>query len=277
MHNLYNLDYLHHLFSKYGLRPSREYGQNYLIDEEVINKILELADISKSDTVVEVGPGFGVLTFPLAQKAGRVISFEIEKKLEPYWNEKIIQHNNIEIVWGNVLRQFQTLDLKSQKYKVVANLPYQITSAVIRLFLETTNPPDEMVLMVQKEVGERICAQPGDMSLLSVSVQYFAEPKFEFIVPRTCFWPAPRVDSAVISIKHKKQKALNEKETTAFFNLVKVGFANRRKLLYKNLEPLVGKKNKEQLRKTFEDLGFLPTVRAQELSVENWKALFEKL
>ncbi|MEK7625020.1 MAG: 16S rRNA (adenine(1518)-N(6)/adenine(1519)-N(6))-dimethyltransferase RsmA [Patescibacteria group bacterium] len=315
MHDLYNLDYLHHLFSKYGLRPSRQYGQNYLIDEEVINKILELANISKDDTVVEVGPGFGVLTFPLAEKAGRVISYEIEKKLQPYWNEKIAQHKNIEVVWGNVLREFAkplsnsllcggervaTLASTEERagrglagrYKVIANLPYQITSAVIRLFLETDNPPESMVLMVQKEVGERICAEPGDMSLLSVSVQYYAEPKFEFIVPRTCFWPAPRVDSAVITIKPKTSPNLSSVEErklyprlhrgegegeVSFFDLVKAGFANRRKLLSKNLEPLVGKKNKEQLKKTFEELGLLPTVRAQELSVEEWKTLFSKL
>ncbi len=312
---LYNPDYLHHLASKYGLAPSKKYGQNYLVDEEVLNKILEVAAVTKDDTIVEVGPGFGVLTFPLAEKAGRVISFEIEKKLLPYWEEKIAQHKNIEMVWGNVLREFAkplsnsllcegerdaTLASAEERagrglagrYKVVANLPYQITSAVIRLFLETKNPPESMTLMVQKEVAERICAAPGDMSLLSVSVQYYAEPKLEFFVPRESFWPSPRVDSAVISLKIKTSPNLSSAEErkrfprlrrgegggeVGFFNLVKAGFANRRKLLSKNLEPFVGKENKAKLKKIFEGLNFLPTIRAQELSVGEWKALFSKL
>lgn len=276
MTSLFNLDYLHHLAAKYGIAPSKKYGQNYLIDEEVINKILEIAALSENDTIVEVGPGFGVLTFPLAEKAGRVISYEIEKKLLLYWNEKLTQHKNIEIVWGNVLKQFKS---PNSKYKVVANLPYQITSAVIRLFLESNNPPESMVLMVQKEVAERICAQPGEMSLLAVSVQYYAEPKLEFVVPRTSFWPSPRVDSAVINIKVKnfESRILNLEERDRFFDFVKAGFANRRKLLLKNLEPVAGKGKKEKLKKIFDEMGLLPTARAQELSVEQWKTLFKKL
>lgn len=278
MGSLFNQDYLYHLASKHDLRPSKKYGQNYLIDEEVINKILEVASVSKKDTVVEVGPGFGVLTFPLAERAGKVVSFEIEKKLQPYWNEKLIQYKNIELVWGNVLREFKNSDSRFKNYKVVANLPYQVTSAVIRLFLEAENPPETMTLMVQKEVAERICAEPGDMSLLAVSVQYYADPKLEFIVPRTAFWPSPQVDSAVITVKQKNRKTEKQIDVDVekFFDLVKAGFANRRKLLLKNLEPYVKKSagwRKEKLKQTFDDLGLLPTARAQELSVEQWKEL----
>ncbi len=288
MASLFNPDYLYHLASKYGLNPSKKYGQNYLIDEEMLNKILDVAAVTKDETIVEVGPGFGVLTFPLADKADRVISFEIEKKLQPYWEEKIAQHKNIEIVWGNVLKQFPGPNFSRSerdpavagqfsKFKVVANLPYQITSAVIRLFLEAEHPPESMVLMVQKEVAERICAGPGEMSLLSVSVQYYAEPKLEFIVPRESFWPSPRVDSAVILIRIKEKGKREKEDANEFFNLVKAGFANRRKLLSKNLEPFVGKDNKAKLRKIFEELNFLPTIRAQELSVEDWRELATRL
>ncbi len=141
-----------------------------------------------------------------------------------------------------------------------------------------------MVLMVQKEVAERICAQPGEMSLLAVSVQYYAEPKLEFVVPRTSFWPSPQVDSAVISLKIKTPPFIppligegRGVGSDKFFNLVKAGFANRRKLLLKNLEPVAGKEKKGKLKKIFEEMGLLPTARAQELSVEQWKTLFKKL
>lgn len=180
MSKIFNPDYLQHLSAKYGLNPTKRYGQNFLINEEVIEKIIEIAGLEKSDTVVEVGPGFGVLTLELAQRVEKVVSFEIEKKLKPYWEEKQENLPNVEIVWGNVLKEFLISNFQFP-FKVVANLPYQITSAVIRMFLEADKPSnaerglksrlarlEKMTLMVQKEVGERICAAPGEMSLLSV-------------------------------------------------------------------------------------------------------------
>lgn len=317
MADLTNTDYLLHLCLKYSLRPSKKYGQNYLISPEPIEKMLEAGAVGPNDTVVEVGPGFGVLTFELATHAKKVIAFEIEKKIEEYWEEikKIKkQKNNIDIVWGNVLTSLRAPTGRrnpkvSQKkpgdsdvaallamtpYKVIANLPYQITSPVIRTFLESPNPPELMVLMVQKEVAERICAKPGDMSVLSIAVQYYADAEIVAQVPRDCFWPVPGVDSAVIKIKKIKNQVEpqrnplagennhhlsgipphgGEKTTERLFQFVKIGFANRRKLLFKNLLPLVGKKNRGELQKAFDDLGLLPTVRAQELSVEQWKEL----
>lgn len=272
MHSLFNPDYLESLSSKYSLNPSKKYGQNYLIDESVIENIISVSELQKKDTVVEVGPGFGVLTLPLVEKAGEVISFEIEKKLQPYWEEKLKQHKNLKFVWGNVLYELPKIELASG-YKVVANLPYQITSAVIRLFLETNPGPEVMVLMVQKEVAERICAKAGDMSLLSVAVQVYADAKMEFVVPRTCFWPSPEVDSAVITLKKKAAQTIDED----FFKVVRAGFAARRKLLVKNLESVIGKRNKERLKSIFSEMHLLPTVRAQELSVEKWKELVSKI
>lgn len=308
MPNLYNPDYLLHLCKKYGLAPSKRYGQNYLIDESVIAAILAAADLKSDDTVIEVGPGFGVLTLALAERAGRVVSFEIEKKLEPYWSDKIKNEkiSNLEIVWGNVLREFELkshpalpsveergenpsfakegsaprsgeISLSSGQYKVVANLPYQITSPVIRLFLEAEQPPELMVLMVQKEVAERICAKPGRMSLLSVAVQYYADAEVVVCVPHASFWPTPRVDSAVIKITNKKQRTINKEWDKRFFTLVKAGFANRRKLLLKNLLPVVGKEHKTFLTKVFVDLGFNVTIRAQELSIEQWVELVQRV
>jgi len=233
--------------------------------------MLIAGEVNSTDTVVEIGPGFGVLTFGLAENASRVISFEIERKLKDYWEKN--RPENVEIVWGNVLREFEKI--KIGKYKVVANLPYQITSNVIRKFLEIDNPPQEMVLMVQKEVGERICANPGEMSLLSVATQYYAKPEIVMQVPRSSFWPAPEVDSAVIKLKIIEQE-INKKEIKNFFEVVHVGFAQRRKFLIKNLEPLVGK-NRQVLKDIFKKIGLDEKVRAQELSVEQWKFLAREL
>jgi 16S rRNA (adenine1518-N6/adenine1519-N6)-dimethyltransferase len=273
---LFNEDYLKHLCQKYGLVPSKKYGQNFLVNPEPIEKMIEAAEVSKDDVVVEVGPGLGVLTLALAEKAQKVLAFEIEKKLAPYWEEQVQHNKNIEIIWGNVLREVESQEsLKSLKsYKVVANLPYQITSNLIRTFLEMEHGPDCMVLMVQKEVAERICAQAGEMSVLSVSVQYYGEPEIVCVVPRANFWPAPAVDSAVIKIKIRNHELRIKEKTEQFFSLVKAGFSSRRKMLVKNLSAVIGK---NKLREIFKELGIDEKVRAQELSVEQWKGLVEKL
>jgi 16S rRNA (adenine1518-N6/adenine1519-N6)-dimethyltransferase len=251
----------------YGLNPARQYGQNYLIDETPIERMLE-EEITQDDTVVEVGPGFGVLTMPLAKKAGQVVAYEIEKKLEPYWTKKLQEFSNITLIWGNVLKQFSP----SERYKVIANLPYQITSAVIRLFLESAPQPEVMVCMVQHEVAERICAQPGDLSLLAVSVQYYAAAEYLLKVPKTSFWPSPKVDSALLKItpRHEKRDVAFEAD---FFKLVKAGFASRRKLLIKNLGPLFKQAGDKDLKMLFGELGLSLTVRAQEVCITVWKSL----
>lgn len=274
MGSLYNPDYLFTLCKRYGLVPSKKYGQNYLLDETVIDVMLEAAEVDKEHTVVEVGPGFGVLTIPLASRAKRVVSFEIEKKLAEYWKETVRKHTikNLEIIWGNVLRSFNDEVVGGESYKVVANLPYQITSAVIRLFLETEHPPKLLVTMVQKEVAERIVAKPGDMSLLALSVQYYAEAELVATVPRDAFWPAPAVDSAVICLR-PHSAVPDPAFTKIFFMLAKAGFAQKRKVLFNNLLPTIGKQFKQQLTDWFAELGLLSTVRAQELSLEQWKRM----
>lgn len=274
MSKLFNPDYLQHLCQKYSLRPSKQYGQNFLLNEEVIEKMIEAGEVNKKDTVVEVGPGFGVLTLPLCEKAGKVLAYEIEKKIAPYWEERVKEYKNLEIIWGNILYSSKE-QVTSDKYKVVANLPYQITSQVLRFFLEQENKPEVMILMVQKEVGERICAKKGEMSVLGLSVQFYGEPEIIQIVNREDFYPAPKVDSAVIKIKIKKD--LPEIDENKFFALVRAGFINKRKLLSKNLQNYLGKKNKEVIDKAFEKMGFSPNIRAQELGVEEWVELFSEL
>lgn len=261
--------------------------------------MIEAAGVAKTDTVIEIGPGFGVLTFALAEKARQVVAFEIEKKLGEYWQEEIEikKLKNLEIIWGNALTQISNFKFQIINYKVVANLPYQITSNVLRALLELENKPESITIMVQKEVAERICAKPrsagsrqaGDMSLLAVSVQYYGEPKIVDIVSRGNFWPSPKVDSAILHIKtlkHENNKAkplpslpyegrekISDEE---FFRVVKAGFANKRKQLHKNLS--VGLKiENEKVKNVLKDVLNNEKIRAEELAVDDWKRIIEKL
>jgi 16S rRNA (adenine1518-N6/adenine1519-N6)-dimethyltransferase len=276
---LFNPDYLLHLCSKYGLKPSKKYGQNFLIEEEVINEIIEQAELTGAETVVEVGPGLGTLTFALAQNAQQVKSFEIEKKLQPYWEEQQKNIKNLEIIWGNVLKEFPKRAAEMGEYVVVANVPYQISSPLLRMFLESTRPPRFMLLMLQKEVVERICAKPGDLSLLALAVQLYAEPVMVASVPRSAFWPAPAVDSAIVYIKPRLRQGFGgqAREIEQIFKVAKAGFSSRRKLLLKNLKPLFKNRAQEPLEAIFERLKLSKTARAQELSVTDWENLAKAL
>ena len=272
--NLFKTTYLKELCQKYGLSPSKKYGQNYLVSEGVIDKIIEASDLKKTDTVIEVGPGFGVLTFALAEKVGKVISFEIERKLEKYWEEN--KPDNLEIVWGNALSRLMTYDLGLSTYKVVANIPYQITSNLLRVLLESENKPESITVMVQKEVAERICAKSGDMSLLSVSVQYYGEPKIIARVNKGNFWPSPKVDSAVLSIKTSKHESIKTVNDEEFFKVVKAGFTNKRKQLWRNLSEGL-KIDKGKIKNILIEIVGNEKVRAEELSVVQWVKICKKI
>lgn len=267
------------LCQQYGFNPSKQYGQNYLLNLEPIEKMVESAEIKKTDTIVEVGPGFGILTFALAEIAKEVTSFEIEKKLQPYWKEEKKNNPNINLEWGNILYQFKEKQEDFKKYKVVANLPYQITSPILKLFLEdVVHQPEIMVLLVQKEVAERICARPGEMSVLAVSVQFFGKPEIVDFVPRHLFWPEPQVDSAIIKIKDINKNNFNlppNFSISNFFKFVRAGFLNRRKLLHKNISAILGKDNKNKTDIIWEKLNLDKNCRAQELSVSGWLDIYQ--
>ncbi len=276
---------LKELCQQYNLTPSKKYGQNFLIQEYPIKKIIEVANINKNDTVIEIGSGFGILTFALAERAGRVIGLEIERKLEDYWNDilktkkindKMI-NDNIEIVWGNALAQISNFQFPISNFKVVANIPYQITSQILRTLLELENKPESITIMVQKEVAERICAKPGDMSLLAVSVQYYGEPKIVDIVTKGNFWPEPKVDSAILHIDLTKS-LFNPPLGRGgdFFRVVKLGFAQKRKQLWGNLSKGL-KINGESVKKVLLEVTGNEKIRAEELNVEQWKKIIEKL
>lgn len=257
------------LCETYRLRPSKSYGQNYLVNDFPIKKMIEAAELKKTDTVVEVGPGFGILTFAAAPLVNKVIAFEIERKLEGYWEEKRKEYKNVEIIWGDALRSHKSKVISLQSYKLIANLPYHITSKILRAFLEAEHKPEKIVIMVQKEVAERICAKPGGMSILAVSVQYYGTPRIVARVSKGNFWPEPKVDSAVLAIDmHQTQPS--PKDAEAFFRIVRAGFANKRKQLWKNLSVGLGIEG-ERVKGVLREVVGNEKVRAEEVGIGEWK------
>lgn len=257
------------------MQAKKSLGQNFLTDGAIAERIVESANLSKTDNVLEIGPGKGVLTGLLSQKAGQVLAIEIDKALiNPMQNELKYQ-KNIEIIEGDILKINLPKLVEENNflpYKIVANLPYYITSKIIRLLLETECPPTEMVLMVQKEVGERICAASGKESILSISVKLYANPEILFIVARENFDPIPEVDSMVIRITRKKNPP--KADAREFFTLVRAGFSAKRKMLANNLSSSFNIP-KAELSDILKKAGVEPTVRAERLSVAKWIGLYE--
>lgn len=271
------------LCEKYDIQPSRSKGQNFLIDEEIYDEIVNMANIDKDDLVIEVGPGLGFLTRRLARKADKMITIELDDKLAVLLktnleNEKI---NNVEIINEDVLDSLprlltshdERIVKRKGKIKIVANLPYNITSIFLRKVLDL-NIVDEMVLMLQREVAERIVAGAGEMSMLSFSVQHFAEAEIARAVVADRFWPAPQVDSAVIRIV--KREKLPEVNRRKFFALAKHGFASKRKMLKNNLASALRCEQSEVIE-VLKKAGLNEKVRAQELSMADWQKIFADL
>jgi 16S rRNA (adenine1518-N6/adenine1519-N6)-dimethyltransferase len=259
--------------------PKKSLGQNFLRDKVVLDKIIQAADLSLGDLVLEVGPGEGILTAEIVKLAGKVIAIEIDRGLAENLKKKYSNNKKVEIINDDILKinlpelleTHRNESLLGENYKIIANIPYYITSPIIQLFLETQYPPTEMILMVQKEVAQRICALPGSMSILAVSVQYYAKPELIFYVDKESFWPIPEVDSAVIRVTHNLERKPRE-ETNNFFRIVKAGFSARRKTLANNLSNSLHIK-KSQAEDELEKAEVSPNARAQELSVEDWKKL----
>lgn len=267
--------YLKKICAEYHLLPSKSYGQHYLISDAPIRRMIAAAELNAGDTVVEIGPGFGVLTLAVAPLVERVVAFEIEKKLEPYWAEKISEHPNIHIVWGNAIKKFSTVSEQFSSYKVLANLPYQVTSDALRILLEAVPTPQIIVVMVQKEVAERLCARPGEMSLLSVAVQYYGTPTVVAAVPPGAFWPRPAVDSAVVAVR-PRQRPAGGPTPEAFFRIVRTGFSHKRKQLWRNLAQGL-KLPEEQVKVVIKKVAGNDRVRAEELTVADWQVLAQEL
>lgn len=264
----------------YGIRPSREKGQNFLINPEITKKIVSAAEISSRDTILEIGPGLGILTEELLKRAGKVISVELDRKLFGFLQVKFAGVEKLELINEDALNN-QAIKRSAigdrASYKIVANLPYNITSHFLKKFLTAENKPKEMTLLLQKEVAQRICAQPGEMSLLSLAVQLYGRPRIIDYAGRKNFWPQPAVDSAILKISEIKSqeevdnylRGISEKN---FWQIAKIGFSARRKQLQNNLAAGL-KISAAEVKKWLNEANFDEKIRAQNLSVDDWLAL----
>ncbi len=253
---------------------TKKRGQNFLMDNNIRRKIIEVANLNKSSRVLEVGPGMGALTEVLADKAGQVLAVEYDKKLADLLKQKFAKNNNVEI-WQEDILKTDLAKIKKhlgEAYEVVANLPYNISSRFLRLFLSHEARPRRMIIMLQKEVAERIMARPGEMSVLAVAVQYYAEPKILFKVKPGSFFPPPKVDSAVMKIVMRKSRYQVPPED--FFKVLKAGFSAKRKKLASNLQKVFD--NKQKTMAVLAELGLPEDIRAEELSVEQWADLAKR-
>ena len=223
------------ILKRHGLRADKSLGQNFLQDPIALEKIVAAAEIRPSDSVLEIGPGLGSLTRYLAVSAKQVVAVELDEKLIPPLKAVIAPHANIRLIHGDIL-EFTPSDLVDQAgYLVVANIPYYITSAIIRHLLENDPKPRRIVLTIQKEVANRICATPGDMSLLALSVQVYGKPRIAARIPAGAFFPAPNVDSAVLCVDVYPEPQIEKELLDAFFKLIKAGFSQKRKTLRNSL------------------------------------------
>jgi len=273
MTELTNTQKLKLLLERHSLFLSKKMGQIFLIDKSALEKIVAAGNLSKEDIVIEVGAGIGTLTLELSKNAKRVIAIEKDKNLIPLLKETVGKLKNVEVINEDIL----SYKINEVDYKVVANVPYYITSAIIRKFLEEKNPPKLLVLTVQKEVAKRITAKPPKMNLLAVSVQFFATPKIISYISSCSFYPQPKVTSSILSIipYNKEYKDLQKN----FFLLAKAGFSHPRKQLVTNFHLFNGK-GKEKLilaLEKMESISIDKKRRAETLSIEEWIILSKKI
>ncbi len=269
------------VLNRAGLRARKGLGQHFLVDNEVLEIVVKAAELKTSDIVIEVGPGLGILTWELARQAGRVIAVELDDNLAVMLEKKFAAVTNVAIVNKDILKSNPVSLLSgcnistSNGYKLVANLPYYITSAALRHFLEAELKPELLVVMVQKEVAQVIAAQPGDMSLLSVGVQFYGKPTIVAEVSAGSFYPQPKVDSAVLKIEVHPKPVVAVNDVEGFFNLVRAGFGTRRKQMVNSIARGAGLK-KEVTKSLLGKSGIEPTRRAETLSLEEWGKLWRQ-
>lgn len=264
------------LLRKYGLHPKRGLGQNFLTSASALRAILDAADVAQSDAVLEIGPGLGVLTRELAARVKCVLAVELDERLVHVVNSELSHATNLRVLNADILR-IQHADAVrehcgAETYKVVANLPYYITSIVLRKLLEEQTRPELIVVMVQKEVAERAIAGPGQMSLLALSVQLFSEPHLVARVPANAFLPPPDVESAILRLSVHPAPLFPDIDYSRFFKVAAAGFGQKRKTLVNSLSSNL-KLDKATVTDVLRPVGIDPTARAQELSLEEWANL----
>lgn len=263
------------VMAKYGFRFSKGLGQNFLIDGNILDKIVEGSEITKEDYVLEVGPGFGTLTQALCESAKKVVAVELDNRLEEILSDTLLGYENFTFVHGDILKiDIEAIieeEFGNKPFKVAANLPYYITSPIVMMFLESNLPLERITVMVQKEVAQRMQAMPNtkDYGALSVAVQYYSKPEILAQVPKSMFMPAPNVDSAVISLKIYDQKPYQAKSDVDFFRVVKASFGQRRKTLLNALASGLGK-TKDEIKEILEKADIVSQRRGETLSIEEF-------
>lgn len=268
------------LLHKYGLRPDKKLGQNFLIDPEALEQIVQIAGVSPKDIVLEVGPGLGSLTRYLALASEQVLAVELDRKLIPVLSDTLSAFANVTLIQGDILKlqpdeliqSGYTGQAELSGYLVVANIPYYITSALIRHLLEARLKPTRFVLTVQREVAERICAQPGDLSLLALSVQVYGQPQVRAYIPANSFFPAPQVESAVVRVDLYAEPQIPTAWLNDFFRLAKAGYSQKRKTLRNALAGGLALPP-QQVSDLLIGANLDPQRRAETLTLSEWKTL----
>jgi 16S rRNA (adenine1518-N6/adenine1519-N6)-dimethyltransferase len=264
------------LMRRFGIRSRRKLGQNFMVDPRALRKVITAAQLTGGETVLEIGAGVGSLTWRLAHHCARVVAVEIDERLIPALEYALSFESNVEIVAGDILEMDVDEVLGNGPYSVVANIPYYITSALIRRLMESRRRPECLVLSVQKEVAERIVAGPGEMSLLALSVQVYGEPELRGRIPASAFYPQPKVDSAVLRIAGYPSPRVPQALIEPLFVLARAGFGQKRKQLHNALAKNLGKPN-ETVLEWLSAAGVRPEQRAQELSIDNWLDLAQAM
>lgn len=260
------------LLNQYEISPKKSLGQNFLHDPNALEKIVATAEIMPEDVVVEIGPGTGTLTAVLAQQARHVFSIEIDERMRPILEDELALYDNVYLVFDDFLRVNVPDLVEDMDYVVVANVPYYISSAILRRVLEGKPQPRCVVVTVQYELAERIAAQPGDMSLLAVSVQFYGKPTIVSKLNPATFWPRPEIDSAVLKIETYNTPPVDIPDEKTFFRVVKAGFSQKRKQLKNALGGGLGIKARAA-GDLLEAAGIDMTRRAETLTLEEWAAI----
>ena len=274
------------ILERHGFTFKKSFGQNFLTDTNILQKIVDTAEIDKKVNVIEIGPGIGALTEFLAESAAEVMAFEIDDRLVPILADTLRDFDNVTVVNQDILKvdlaqyiaEFKNPDLP---IKVVANLPYYITTPILMYLIESGIPFSEFVVMMQREVADRISAQPNTKAYgsLSIAVQYYMTAKVAFIVPRTVFVPAPNVDSAILKMVRRDQPAVEVQDEKFFFKVSKVSFVHRRKTLWNNLTSHFGKSEETKVKLTaaLEQTELSPSVRGEALTLADFARLADAL